>query len=263
MQKQSNKKREQHLLEALGLGENEAMLYTFMLKHPKSTVQELQQRTPLPRTMLYYVLNNLTRQGLVTPIKQQWRTVFIAEDPEHLYDLLEEKQREFDQKKAEIRSIIPSLRQTYRLSGNRPGTRVFEGLDQYKMALHDIFDAKTPDLYMYIPPNEKGNPGIGLRKEFDELRKNKGIRVRILATTKVSAEQLAKQYKSDPLCAIGILPAGDTAPEVDLRLYAGKLLYTRHEKREPIALLIEDVPLYEMQRALFLALWQTATKIKK
>src|SRR3989338_5498822 len=97
MAKKDLKNRTVETLEKLGLGENEALLYSIMLRYPKSTVRELQIRTPFPRTMLYYVLSRLEQTGLVSSLKEKWRTLYVAENPERLYDVLAEREREFRQ----------------------------------------------------------------------------------------------------------------------------------------------------------------------
>src|SRR3989344_5335439 len=119
-------------LQELDLSENEAVLYTQMIGHPRSTAQELGTRAPFPRTMLYYVLNQLMQRGLVSAKKEGWRTVYIAEDPERLYDLLSHKEREFERETGAVRELIPRLKNRYRLSGERPNVRVFEGLEEYQ-----------------------------------------------------------------------------------------------------------------------------------
>ena len=97
MAKQKSKKdTATRTLQELDLSENEAVLYAQMLSHPRGTVQELGTRAPFPRTMLYYVLKQLMQRGLVSAKKEKWRTVYIAEDPERLYDLLSHKEREFE-----------------------------------------------------------------------------------------------------------------------------------------------------------------------
>src|SRR5262245_10312777 len=107
-------------LQQLDLGENEAMLYALMLERPESTVQELVTHSPFPRTMLYYVLNQLTQRGLVSAKKSAWRTVYVAEDPERLYDLLTQKEKEFERETEAVRELIPHLKSNYRLVGKRP-----------------------------------------------------------------------------------------------------------------------------------------------
>src|SRR6185503_16684782 len=96
-------------LQELDMSENEAVLYAQMLNRPESTVQQLIARSPFPRTMLYYVLKQLQRRGLVSGKKLGWRTVYVAEDPERLHDLLDKKEREFERETGAVRELIPRL----------------------------------------------------------------------------------------------------------------------------------------------------------
>ena len=96
MQRKNEKSNITSTLEKLGLSENEALLYSVMLRHPKCTVQELTTRAPFPRTMLYHVLNQLSQKGLVSSSKDKWRTLYIAESPERLYELLALRAKEFE-----------------------------------------------------------------------------------------------------------------------------------------------------------------------
>src|SRR3989344_615612 len=119
-------------LQELDLSENEAVLYGQMLSRPRSTVQELGTRAPFPRTMLYYVLKQLMQRGLVTAKKEGWRTGYIAENPERLYDLLAQKEREFERETGAVRELIPRLKNRYQLAGKRPNVRTFEWLEEYQ-----------------------------------------------------------------------------------------------------------------------------------
>ena len=246
----------------LGLSENEARLYSLMLLHPKSTVQELQQKSPFPRTMLYYVLKQLMEKNLISLVKQKFRSVYVAEDPERLYDLLDQRQKQFEIHKADTRKIIPELRRAYRLSSERPGTTLFEGLDQYKAALDDIFTTEADIMYVYVPRDGDNKPGLELRLECDKKRQKKDIAMHLLVADEKNAQGLKKQYKNNRLVQIRMIPADRDIEDVDIRLYTGKMLYTRYNKREPISLLIDDVPLYKMQRMLFQNLWHLSKKIR-
>lgn len=250
--------KEERVLEMLGLGENEAKLYLLMLKHPKSTVQELQQKSPFPRTMLYYILNDLMQKNLVTQVKQKWRSVYVAEDPERLYDLLEERQQEFKTKKFEVLSAIPELSRTFRLSSNRPGSRIFEGLDEYRIALDDVFTTKADVIYTYVSSGGNKKPGIEVREDFHKRRRDKNTVVKFLVPDKETYENLNKFHKNDKLCEIRIISKETPVQDVDMKLYDGKLLYTRYNEKEPICFMIEDRPFYKMQKMLFNILWEEA-----
>src|SRR3989338_4999674 len=155
MKNKSRKNNISKTLEDLGLSENEALLYSICLRYPKSTAQELSIRSPFPRTMLYHVLNQLTQRGLISTSKDKWKTLFVAENPERLYDLLAHKQKEFEKQTQAIRGLIPELKNKYRLAGKRPGVRVFDGIEEYKKALEDVILSKPDVLMVYASPEKK------------------------------------------------------------------------------------------------------------
>lgn len=242
-------------LEELGLSENEAVLYHICLKYPQSTVKELGAHSPFPRTMLYHVLNQLIRRGLVSTSTDKWRTVYISESPERLYDLLAQKEKEFDKQAHAIRGLIPQLKNKYRLSTQQPSVRIFEGIEEYKKVLEDIITSKPEVVFAYETPG-KQKPGLEVR-ELNEARR---------IAKKIKKKTLFFET-ADALKKISRLPYNDFTEwrstkkpsenfSVDFMLYDGKIVYTNYGKHEPKTILIEDSALYEMQKNIFLAQWK-------
>lgn len=244
-------------LQELDLGENEAVLYAQMLERPRSTVQELGTYAPFPRTMLYYVLNQLMKRGLVSTKKEGWRTVYIAEDPERLYDLLASKEREFERETHTIRDLIPRLKNQYRLAGKRPTVRTFEGLGEYQKALEDIIISRPEKILSYEVLAQK-KPALEVREAHEGRRKARKIQKKVLFFGSEGAEQFLKDRPYDDFTQFRSIKEESLVPfETDLTLYDGKLLYTSYyDEHEPTAILLEDQALYLMQKNLFDSLWQ-------
>ncbi|MDP2789361.1 MAG: helix-turn-helix domain-containing protein [bacterium] len=255
MQRKIQKNNVVQVLEKLSLGENEALLYSVMLRHPKSTVQELATRSPFPRTMLYHVLNQLSQKGLVSASKDKWRTLYIAENPERLYELLAHKEKEFEKQSRAVREIIPELKNKYRLAGERPGVRIFEGIEEYKKALEDVIISRPKIILAYETLGKK-KPGLEVRELHEYRRLVKKIQKNIIFfENKESVQHLAKRKYDD------FTQFRNTEEEIvkhfdiDLMLYDDKILYTSYDEREPTAIIIEDKALYNMQQNLFMSMW--------
>jgi sugar-specific transcriptional regulator TrmB len=244
-------------LQELALSENEAVLYTQMLNRPRSTVQELGTHAPFPRTMLYYVLKQLTRRGLVAAKKEGWKTVYVAEDPERLYDLLANKQREFERETDSVRELIPRLKHRYRLAGKRPSVRTFDGAEEYQKALEDIIISQPKEVYAYEVLVGK-KPALEIRDAHERRRVTRKIQKKVLFFDSADALQFLKNRRYDDYTQFRNVKAGSAASfSVDLTLYDGKLLYTSYyDEYEPTAVLVEDQALYEMQKNLFDTLWK-------
>jgi sugar-specific transcriptional regulator TrmB len=136
-------------LQDMGLSEGEAILYMLMLEYPKSTVQELTIKSPFPRTMLYYLLKKLEEKGLISSKKEKWKTLYLVGDPEKLYELLKNKETEFEKQKQSIKELIPHLRQSFHLKNKRPSIKVFEGLEAYEKILEDSLLKGIKEVFVY------------------------------------------------------------------------------------------------------------------
>ncbi len=244
-------------LQELELSENEAVLYAQMLSRPRGTVQELATYAPFPRTMLYHVLKQLMQRGLVSAKKDGWRTEYIAEDPEHLYDLLAQKEREFEREIGTIRELIPRLKHRYRLAGKRPSVRTSEGVGEYQKALEEIIVSKPKEIFAYEVLAAK-KPALETRDAHERRRIARKIQKKVLFFEDGVALQFLKSRHYDDFTQFRGIKEGSAASfQVDLTLYDGKLLYTSYyDEHEPTAVLVEDRALYEMQKSLFDALWK-------
>jgi sugar-specific transcriptional regulator TrmB len=247
-----------NVLEKLGLSENEAVLYSVMLRHPKSTVRELTIRSPFPRTLLYHVLNQLSQKGLVSTSKDKWRTLYFAENPERLYELLAHREKEFETQSHKIREIIPELKNKYRLAGERPGVRVFEGIEEYKKALEDIIISRPKVVFAYENLGKK-KPGLEVRELHERRRIAKKIQKNIVFHENRESTQYFSKRKYDDFTRFRSIDEKAVKPfGVDVMIYDGKILYTSFDEREPTAILIEDRALSIMQQNLFMSVWSEA-----
>lgn len=253
----SAKKTRNLALQELDLGENEATLYSLMLSHPRCTVRELTTRAPFPRTMLYYVLNQLMQRGLVAAKKEKTRTVYVAEDPERLYELLAEREHEFEQEKNAIRDLIPRMKRQYRLAGERPNVRTFDGVEDYQKALDDVIISKPKEIMAYENIAKK-RPALTVRDAHERQRITRKIKKKILFFESSDALRFLARRTYDDFTEFRNVRDSSVLPfSVDLAIYDGKLLYTSYyDEHEPTAVLIEDRALYAMQKSIFDALWK-------
>ena len=243
-------------LQELDLSENEAVLYTQMLSRPRSTVQELGTHAPFPRTMLYYVLNQLTQRGLVSAKKEGWKMVYVAEDPERLYELLANKQREFEREIGTVRELIPRLKHRYRLAGKRPSVRTFEGSEEYQKVLEDSIVSQPKEIYAYEVIVAK-KPALEIRNAHERRRIARKIQKKVLFFERGDELRLLKKRPYDDSTQFRSVDKGLVPFTTDVSLYDGKILYTSYyDEHEPTAILIEDRSLYEMQKNLFDLLWK-------
>jgi len=245
-------------LELLGLSDNEILLYSNMLQMPRATVKQLGTLGLFPRTMLYHVLNQLIGKALVEAQDLVGtKTIYIAKDPENLYQLLHKKEVAFKQTSDSVKELIPKLKNQFSLFGKIPNIRVFNGILEYEKALEDIFVSRVDTIYAYENFQIK-KTGLEARNNFENRRILKKIKKDVIFfEIKESLDKLANLKYNDYTNYRGIAEGELKEFQIDLILYSNKLLYTLHDSHEPMALLIEDRNLYEMQMSIFQSLYNS------
>jgi sugar-specific transcriptional regulator TrmB len=258
---QSKQKTLIQTLEKIGLGENEATLYALMLQHPKSSVQQLKVHAPFPRTMLYYVLDNLARLGLVSSVREAGRNVYLVESPDRLYDLMDARSREFAKDTEAVRTLVPELKKTYRLAGRRPSVRIFEGLEGYEKSLDDVLLSAEGTIFSYAPDPKVARAGVEIRKSYENKRLRRKKKEHMLLFDTPAAHQFLKERSYDDFTRFRFLPKDLAFFSTDVKLFSGKVLHTTYEEREPIAILTEDQRFFRMQEKIFFSFWEQGEEV--
>lgn len=115
---------------AAGLSENEAAIYLTALELGETTVSRLAKKAGIKRTTAYLAIESLKEKGLISSLKKESASVFFAEDPRKISDILEAR-------KEKIEKIMPRLLAFTNLIDKKPEIRYFEGTEGIKEVFRD------------------------------------------------------------------------------------------------------------------------------
>jgi sugar-specific transcriptional regulator TrmB len=227
---------------------------------PRASVKDLGNLALFPRTMLYHVLNQLIARGLVATQDNKTKTIYIAKDPDTLYDLLHKKEQDFKNSTQEIKELIPKLKNQYILFGKIPTVRVFQGIEEYSNLLESILSEKnTQDgTILSFEVLEGKKPGQAVRENFDRRRIRQKLHKKVLFFENANSLKGLLETPYNDFTEFRSIQNNQLDEfEVDIYLFANKIIYTTYyNNHEPIALLIEDRNLYQMQANFHKMLWQ-------
>lgn len=116
---------------AAGLSESEAGIYLAALELGETTVSRLARKAGIKRTTAYLVIESLKEKGLISSLKKEAASVFFAEDPRKLHDVLEERRQKIDK-------IMPELLAFTNLIDRKPEIKFYEGDEGIREILKDI-----------------------------------------------------------------------------------------------------------------------------
>lgn len=252
-------------LEELGLAKNEAVLYDALLKTTDATIPYLLKTVSFSRTLLYYLLGNLEGYSLVTTANKSKgdgrKTVYNAEPPDKLADMLKDREAEFKKQKDLLGGIMGDLYSTYRLAHNKPGVKFYEGETGFKEITYDSLNA-TETIYTFADAEAVSAYVKELNVEFVKERKKRGIKKHIIALdTPFSREH----YKNanDEFTEVRLIDKKIPAFETGTHIYNDTVSFITLRADSKIGIIIKDSAIAKMHRSMFEYIWSTLPTMKK
>lgn len=154
----------------IGLSDKEARVYVALVELGPSGVQEISNQSEVNRATTYSMLELLKERGLVSCYDQDKKTIFVAETPKKLVDLIEREARTLDEKRDKLVFFVPELEALYRTQRNKPVVRFYEGeeglrsmrdyLTRTETSMYDSFIRLNQRLSEIAKHDEKRRLGI-------------------------------------------------------------------------------------------------------
>jgi len=244
-------------LQEIGLNEKEARVYLSSLELGQSTVQKISQKAGVNRATAYFIIESLTRKGLMSSFQQNKKQFFIAADPNRLSELLEQQKENIKKNEKKLKELLPQLQSMDTKQKDRPVVKYYEGKEGILTMLEEFLKAKKGIINMAYSVD-------AVNKVFSEEEKKKYKIKRIAKNVKV---------KTIYTYANGILQrtAGSDRMKVsfkkfpiscDIAVYDDKIRIASLGKRL-VGIIVEDREIANSFRAILNLAWEGAKKYQK
>ena len=238
-------------LKEIGLTDSEVKIYLALLRLGQAKSGALTKETKLHKSRVYECLNRLIDKGLVSYVTKDFIKYFSATSPERIIDYLEERKKEIDAQKENMKSLIFELTKSMNFKEENVETFVFQGKEGLKTIHSDIL--KHANEIFYIGAKAKVLTEIKYFFEnYDKQRVKKGISQKVLCSPELKEDIIKKlaltKYKK--------LSKNWKSKNV-IYLYADKVINVIWEK-EPIAIMIKSSEVVKFYKFIFEELWKTA-----
>jgi sugar-specific transcriptional regulator TrmB len=247
----------QDYLQNLGLSEVEAKVYTGLLEHGPSTVMELAKHLQMKRITVHFNVENLITKGLIAQTKQGTRRKVVAERPDKLITLLENREHKIYKMKEEFPEVLKNI--LHLQPKNKPlssdvEVRYYEGEEGFRqVSQRSIEHGKDEILFLsnldewYSVYTEDYDKNIYIPKR---LEKNLSLKILSFQTEKT---ETMKKEDPDLLREIRFL-----SPEykfsTTMMIY-GNEVSLMLSKEPYTSILIQDVEFFNTFKAIFYLLW--------
>ena len=230
-----------------GITEEEAKTYLAILELGEGTISQIAKKSEIKRTSAYLVVERLIKKGLVSASKVKKHTVYIAENPKKIEDLLEER-------KKSIQRIMPELLSFTNLIDKKPKIRYYEGRDGMKEIYKDMLRYPDSEILGMFSESYTGHLDDEFVKNyFYSQRVEKKIWVRaILPDNEKTREIIIDDEKI--LRRSKLISNEKFKIKVDIDVY-GKNKISLVSFEEQLGIIIESEKIFESMKGIFETIW--------
>lgn len=229
-------------LQALGLTDVESAVYLALLSFGRASVSDVARRTHLHRSKVAETMERLMEVCLVSSHVLGKRTVFAAEHPDGLRNIVERRTQELE-------VILPTLTEQFSQRATQPSIRVFTGragvTEMYRDVLRSL--KKGDVFFRYESPEDYVKQNRYLPELYHERACRKGEIEKFVITNERTAERKPKQLQR----AVKVVPSSFDPFTYNLTqiIYANKVAFIDFDTET--AWLIENERFATFQRQLF------------
>lgn len=235
-----------------GLSDKESLVFLAMLELGPASVQDIAKKAGVNRATTYVMIESLKRRGLMSTFEKGKKTMFVAENPEHLKKLAEVEMRAAQEKEDRLKSALPQfLALFHSAQSEKPVVRYFEGEDGVRTCREVIMQSSGEVLnFVAIDEASMRMAKIDERGRHEAAKRVHG---RTLFAVKPGVEPSTFDKSNWKLRE---LPYQNLPFTGDVNLFDGnKSMFFAIAEEKPMAFLIESREIYNLLRALYEAAW--------
>ena len=250
-------------LQSIGLTQNQSHIYSTLLERGALSASKIQRRVSIDRSLVYVVLNELTKLQLVVRDDTQKVALFRAASPASLLELVQKKESASEIAKNAYDSVFNQLQQTFEIQNGQPGVRFFAGPAGLKKFYDKLNLDKPKEIYLirstHVEENKEMNDVV--TKQI-EAQIKLGIKVKVITPT---FDSLRERIPTDTaeLIERRIIDRSVFETSSQIIIYNNIVAHTTY-RNPTVTTVIEHADIAETLMAMFGIIWKkTAIETKE
>ncbi len=248
----------QKSLEFIGFSEKEVLVYLALLELGKGTVTVISKKAGINRPTGYHILSSLESKALVKVSGKEPKQEYVAESPDQIEKLLQEKIKNDEIFIKEARKIIPELKSIHNVT-DRPKVFFYEGREGMEKVYEDTLTShESIRAYATVDDMHAGLPGYF--PEYYKRRAKAGIHIRAIApVTEIGIER--RGYDKEEKREIAFVPKDKYYFSPEINIYDNKVMIASW--REKLGIIIESAEIADAMKKIYELAWAEAKRLDK
>lgn len=240
-----------------GLTDKEITVYTTLLKTGPNTIMNLARETGIKRSTTHNTVEELIKKGLVSQTNYGERRMVIAEDPDKLKFLMEQKKWDINKLEKNLPEIIGNIYQSVPTA--RENTLVeakyYQGIKGVMSIYEEALRSKELRSYVSIEKLHKIFPE-NLDLFVEAQKKNKDLKIWEIIEDSPQTREITKVTSLSERYQFKFLPTGMDLTTADTMLYDGKIGIINADQNNPTGIILNNKDYYQNSVTLFDLLWK-------
>jgi sugar-specific transcriptional regulator TrmB len=233
-------------LKALGLTDNEALIYSALLEMGPRPAGTLSRKTKLHRRVIYDTTDRLIIKGLIGYMIENGKKIFSASNPNRFKEIEEERENKINELLPDMIELFNSAKEK-----QKEETLFFKGKNGLKSVFEDQISEKKEILI--IGASEMAYKGLEFYFHwFDKRRVKEKIKTKIIFNKDVEGK-----HPKIPLSEIKYLPEKYSSP-MAVNIYGDKIAIILWNEISPFAIVVKQKDIADGYRKHFEMIWKGA-----
>jgi sugar-specific transcriptional regulator TrmB len=251
------KKIEDYLTQ-LGLSEIESKIYEGLLDYGPCTILDLSSKTGINRVTVHYNVESLKKFGLAMETRSKSRRLIVAEPPEHLKYLIEQKEEQINSLKQKFPDILNTIKLSLSNTNQSEGATVkyYEGIEGVRLVYREVLKStqihsfvNVDQILTVLPENSelfklalKSNPDMQMWEVIEDSRESRE-----------NINNLSERYH---YCFV---PKGVSFADTDFMIFDDSVAMAHIRKESPSAIIYQSKSMAQGLRAIHNIVWKVLT----
>lgn len=241
-----------------GLTDKEVTIYMSLLKTGPITIMNLARETGIKRSTTHNTVEELIKKGLISQTNYGERRMVVAEDPDKLRFLMDQKI--WDMNKLEktlpdvikdIYNVVPKARENTKVE-----VKYYQGKEGTSAIYREAFSAKELRSYVNLAATSKIFPE-NKQLFLDLQKKNKDLKVWEIVEKSPESVELAEYYKHYSNFQFRSTEKIKSLSSINMLIFNRKVALINFKNENITGVIIENEDYYETSKVIFEMLWET------
>lgn len=247
----------------MGLSKVQSEILNSLLISGEDKASSIAKKIKRPRGVAYKGLDELIDLKLVSKHENnKGITIYKAEHPSNLENILEKRERQFKKEKQEFINNLPDLVSAYSLISNKPGVRFYEGEEGVKKVLMDtLISNPKKELYTF---SDVASYALYLgkwnSKYYASQRKKLDVFEKVIIPDNKGALDYMKGYKSNEITDILFIDHKSYPFSTEINIYNNKVSFVTFKPEYMVGLIIENEDIHKSFLSIFNFMWNFGKK---